>query len=218
MQLHNLGLSDKLVSITSKMKAEDRTEAVRQFNDPKSAVKILVTTDKLGGQSLNLQEGGCHLACMDLFGAYHTYVQVGGRIDRIGQDEETIVLIPWLRNSYDQYMWHRVFVKGVPALAGEGAKVFHNNPTIDAEEKLRYIFGLKYSALDPVWHQPKWSKVDDWRAWVDLTREAKVPLSENTEIPSSSKKRKRNMEYHPDGVNRGNRLEGKLYPTICRKS
>ena len=167
-QLLNLGY--KLVSLRSKDSQEERVRKIDAFNnDPK--VQILLFNTKLGAQSLNLHTGGSRIAIIEPPPNMATAVQVIGRISRVGQTSDQLVLLLWVDETYDQILLHKLCRKFISTYGGEGAIERDKNGDADAativeegEAVFSELWGLEHSPYAFEWGDPRWDSKKEWLA------------------------------------------------------
>ncbi|KAH8803319.1 hypothetical protein F5884DRAFT_888529 [Xylogone sp. PMI_703] len=159
-QLLNLGF--KIVSLRSSMSQEERTKAIKEFNEAGSA-QILLFNTKLGSQSLNVHHHAHKIICCEIPINIATFIQVVSRICHIGQNHAQTVYLLWLNHSYDQIVLHRLARKFVSSLAGEDlSNIAREHITKQAEETLRQFLGLQYSTYHRVWGSKDYDDKDEW--------------------------------------------------------
>lgn len=73
---------------------------VKSWNDRK--LGMLFIHPQSAGHGLNMQFGGHHLACFDLFWALELFLQVIGRLDRPGQDSQVKVHLLTALGTHDE--------------------------------------------------------------------------------------------------------------------
>lgn len=159
-QLANLGIEFR--SLKSFLNQEDRNQAISDFNDPESEVMVLLFTNQLGSSSLNLQMSSHCVIIMEIPINFGTLIQTMGRVNRIGQEFEQWIIIPWIDYSFDQMCWHRIFKKIVPSLVGEGSAAQHDDPEAFAQGLIQRYLGLKpsHTPLDPSWGEATYAAKD----------------------------------------------------------
>ncbi len=149
-QLSNLGY--RFLCLKATQTQDERAKVLERFNDPSSDIMILLMTTSLGSVSLNLQGAASRIIVMEIPVSFYVLVQVLGRIYRIGQRQEQFLYLLYTEDTYDQIAIHKMFVKIVPSLAGEGNKLAEGNTaTQDAEFKLCQFLGIEHSAYAPEW-------------------------------------------------------------------
>jgi superfamily II DNA/RNA helicase len=159
-QLINLGF--KVVSLRSSHSQEERSKYLHDFNhDPD--VQVLLFNTKLGSQSLNLYIGGHRIIGCEMPVNMGTWLQVVGRVCRVGQRFEQVIYLLWVSDSYDQILLHKLCRKFVSTFAGEGGTIKDGHDiTENAEEVFRKFFGLRYSPYADEWGDSNYVSKYKW--------------------------------------------------------
>ena len=170
-----------MVSLRSTQTQDERAKHLHDFNhDPD--VQILLFNTKLGSQSLNLHVGGHRIIACEMPVNMSTFLQVVGRISRVGQRFPCTVYLLWVTDSYDQILLHKLCKKFVATFAGEGGVVTDDSDiTENAEEVFRDFFGLKYSPYNIAWGDPNFRHKYDW---IRKFEKAKAAEQEVREVES----------------------------------
>jgi superfamily II DNA/RNA helicase len=160
MQLINLGF--KVVSLRSSQDQEERAKQLYRFNYDQD-VQILLFNTKLGATSLNLHIGGHRIIGCEMPVNMATWLQVVGRVCRVGQKHEQTIYLVWLTDSYDQILLHKLCKKFVSTFAGEGSILCDSEDVVEkAQEVFQKFFGLKYSPYDREWGDYKYTNKYKW--------------------------------------------------------
>lgn len=162
MQLINLGF--KVLSLRSNQSQEERTRIIHEFNTNQE-VEVFLFNTRLGAQSLNLHHAAHKVIIMEVPLNMGTFIQVMGRVSRIGQKHAQDVYLLWSNHSYDQLRLHRLATKFVPTIAGEGSSVAASGKAeAHAMELLRRFLGQQYSTFHSVWGNSDFAAKDRWIA------------------------------------------------------
>lgn len=151
-----------MVSLRSSHSQEERSKYLHDFNhDPE--VQVLLFNTKLGSQSLNLHIGGHRIVGCEMPVNMGTWLQVVGRVCRVGQNFEQVIYLLWVCDSYDQILLHKLCRKFVSTFAGEGGVIQDGHDiTENAEEVFRKFFGLQYSPYDHEWGDSNYASKYKW--------------------------------------------------------
>lgn len=165
MQLLNLGF--RFASIRSSHSQEERAASIKAFNENPD-VQILTFNTKLGSQSLNLHHAAFRVIVMEVPLNVPTFIQVVGRVARIGQTRPQEIYLLWANHTYDQVRLNRMADKFVPTIAGEGTGFdAMDNATEQAEELMRRFMGLQHSVYPRAWGNADFEAKDRFLAGED---------------------------------------------------
>ena len=178
---------------------------MHDFNhDPE--VQALLFNTKLGSQSLNLHTGGHRIIGCEMPVNMGTWLQVVGRVCRVGQVFDQVIYLLWVSDSYDQVLLHKLCRKFVSTFAGEGGVIgIDNNITEDAERVFQKFFGLKYSPYDLAWGNPNYTSKHTWINDSEerlLTNQTVAEVEDdNTELVTPMKQ-SRSRQVAPSTINK----------------
>ena len=185
-----LGFS--VLAIRSSMTQDERGEVVAQFHEPQ--YQILTFNTKLGAQSLNLQAAS-KVLFVEIPPNLSTFVQGCGRVSRVGQLHPQEIVVPYIKENYDQIRLAKFYVKSHLAVCAEGGSDVPSLMIPDvADETLRKYLGLQYSMRDPAWADPDWQASRNWVEEFKKNKFSTDNLIENNDDvglmqePQSSKK------------------------------
>jgi hypothetical protein len=113
-----------------------------------------------------------------------TWLQVVGRVCRVGQRFEQVIYLLWVCDSYDQILLHKLCRKFVSTFAGEGGAIKAGQDiTENAEEVFRKFFGLQYSPYDYEWGDPNYESKYNW---IKQFKESQLAEAEVREVEVDS--------------------------------
>lgn len=147
--LDALGIDN--LSLTSNMTQTVRAETAARFQEANAPYKVLCATMGIAGESINLQKGVGDLVFADLPLSWGIFMQVIGRLIRLGQVETVIVHLLWINRSFDQCQLYKMAHKAVVDFAGEGGDATNDEVYEDAATQLRVFLGMKQCPSDPCW-------------------------------------------------------------------
>ena len=142
-----------VLSIRAKHKQKEREVTVREFNDTRSHVQVLVNNAKFSAISINLQKDCSDAISIDVPSNAQATLQAGARVVRIGQTRSCSIYIVTLDHSYGQYLQALAARKMHGIIASYTSRRFsdderhcrhHGLPS----ERTEYFQDLKYSIME----------------------------------------------------------------------
>ena len=118
------------------MPAEDWTQVVESFGDKESSLEVVVTTHQCGSTGLNLHHQCSDMILLETARNTNTLIQTGGRIHRVGQEEEQRIWILFVDHTFNRSEEYNSAKKMVRQIAAEHSDYIqeHMDPISDSED------------------------------------------------------------------------------------
>jgi hypothetical protein len=95
------------------------TDILRKWNNPDDKVMFLLLNSRSASLGLNLQ-GACHkIVVLDMPENVSTFLQIVGRVHRIGQEFVQYIWVCCVQRTYNQWIFANATVKMLAQMAGE---------------------------------------------------------------------------------------------------
>lgn len=111
-------LGSSFLSYRSQFLQSERDTTVEAFNDPLHENMVLVIGSRVGSSSINLQFSCSEMVILDGVDSGDWWIQMGGRLHRIGATRPQTVYIPTLLESFDVDLQRKNAAKMYSQLAG----------------------------------------------------------------------------------------------------
>lgn len=132
--LSTLGIP--FLSYRSQFLQSERDTAVEAFNDPLHESMVLVIGSRVGSSSTNLQFSCSDMFILDGVDSSDWWIQMGGRLHRIGATRPQTVYIPTLLESFDVDLQRKNAAKMYSQLAGRAELEVTEEDLVGLQEEL----------------------------------------------------------------------------------